>query len=99
MRKLFWQGIPPNVRGRVWLAALGNDLHITKGKLFSKNCFILKKQIKLSNFIVILDLFEIFRKRAADAKQGNVITSSSGVIYLLYLYFFLKKKYRLKKQK
>jgi hypothetical protein len=30
---------------------------------------------------VLLDLFDIFRRRAADAKQGNVITSDSGVCF------------------
>lgn len=28
-RELWWQGIPPNVRGKVWMLAIGNDLHIT----------------------------------------------------------------------
>lgn len=28
-RDLWWQGIPPSVRGRVWKLAVGNDLNIT----------------------------------------------------------------------
>ncbi|XP_026990040.1 TBC1 domain family member 14 isoform X3 [Tachysurus fulvidraco] len=28
-RDLWWQGIPPSVRGRVWSLAIGNDLNIT----------------------------------------------------------------------
>ncbi|XP_064468522.1 TBC1 domain family member 12-like [Ornithodoros turicata] len=28
-RDLWWQGIPPSVRGRVWKLAIGNDLNIT----------------------------------------------------------------------
>ncbi|KJE92173.1 RabGAP/TBC domain-containing protein, variant [Capsaspora owczarzaki ATCC 30864] len=29
VEELVWHGIPPNVRGKVWLLAAGNDLHIT----------------------------------------------------------------------
>lgn len=28
-RDLWWQGLPPSVRGKVWKLAIGNDLHIT----------------------------------------------------------------------
>lgn len=31
VRDLWWQGIPPSVRGRVWSLAVGNDLNITHG--------------------------------------------------------------------
>jgi hypothetical protein len=59
-RKLIWAGVPPSLRGRVWLAATGNDLHVTR------------------------DLYEIFRKRASDAKAAtvadNALRTSSGVL-------------------
>eukprot|EP00064_Thunnus_orientalis_P016030 superscaffoldBa00003090_g16093 len=29
VRDLWWQGIPPSVRGKVWSLAVGNDLNIT----------------------------------------------------------------------
>ncbi|CAL8258982.1 unnamed protein product [Lota lota] len=29
VRELWWQGLPPSVRGRVWSLAIGNDLNIT----------------------------------------------------------------------
>lgn len=29
MRDLWWQGLPPNVRGKVWSLAVGNELNIT----------------------------------------------------------------------
>lgn len=28
-RDLWWQGLPPSVRGKVWRLAIGNDLNIT----------------------------------------------------------------------
>lgn len=28
-RDLWWQGVPPSVRGRVWMLAIGNELNIT----------------------------------------------------------------------
>lgn len=52
-RKLIWAGVPPSLRGRVWLAATGNDLHVTR------------------------DLFDIFRKRAADAKAASLAADAA----------------------
>lgn len=31
VRELWWQGLPPGVRGRVWSLAIGNELNITPG--------------------------------------------------------------------
>ncbi len=31
-RDLWWLGIPPSVRGKVWKLAIGNDLNLTSGK-------------------------------------------------------------------
>lgn len=30
VRDLWWQGVPPNVRGKIWKLAIGNDLNITE---------------------------------------------------------------------
>eukprot|EP01137_Pigoraptor_chileana_P036933 Opistho-2@33285 len=30
LRDLWWQGLPPSLRGRIWGLAIGNDLHITR---------------------------------------------------------------------
>ena len=30
-RDLWWQGVPPSVRGKVWSLAVGNELNITHG--------------------------------------------------------------------
>ena len=32
-RELWWMGIPPSVRGKVWQLAIGNELNLTSGKL------------------------------------------------------------------
>ncbi|MBN3304397.1 NOC3L protein, partial [Amia calva] len=32
VRDLWWQGLPPSVRGKVWSLAIGNELNITPGK-------------------------------------------------------------------
>ncbi|TKC50960.1 hypothetical protein EI555_001272, partial [Monodon monoceros] len=32
VRDLWWQGIPPSVRGKVWSLAIGNELNITHGR-------------------------------------------------------------------
>ena len=31
-RDLWWHGLPPSVRGKVWQLAFGNDLNITHGE-------------------------------------------------------------------
>uniref|UniRef100_A0A8C9T2G8 TBC1 domain family member 12 n=1 Tax=Scleropages formosus TaxID=113540 RepID=A0A8C9T2G8_SCLFO len=31
VRELWWQGLPPSVRGKVWSLAIGNELNITHG--------------------------------------------------------------------
>ena len=31
-RDIWWQGIPPSIRGKVWILAIGNELNITHGK-------------------------------------------------------------------
>ena len=31
MLELWWQGLPPGVRGKVWIRAIGNELNISKG--------------------------------------------------------------------
>jgi hypothetical protein len=30
-RKMWWNGIPPRLRGQVWSKAVGNDLEVTEG--------------------------------------------------------------------
>jgi len=37
VRDLWWQGLPPSVRGKVWSLAIGNDLNITDG---TNVCFV-----------------------------------------------------------
>lgn len=32
VRDLWWQGLPPGVRGKVWKKAIGNDLNISSGE-------------------------------------------------------------------
>lgn len=34
-RELWWSGLPPCVRGKVWKLAIGNELNITEGKHYS----------------------------------------------------------------
>lgn len=31
LRRLWWDGIPGNLRGRLWVAAIGNGLALSKG--------------------------------------------------------------------
>ena len=46
-RELWWQGLPPSVRGKVWKLAIGNDLHITRGMLpLILNKLVLDNNIK-----------------------------------------------------
>uniref|UniRef100_A0A6Q2XZ46 Rab-GAP TBC domain-containing protein n=1 Tax=Esox lucius TaxID=8010 RepID=A0A6Q2XZ46_ESOLU len=40
VRELWWQGLPPSIRGRVWSLAIGNELNITPGN-HSAHCLTL----------------------------------------------------------
>uniref|UniRef100_A0A672RRE2 TBC1 domain family member 14 n=1 Tax=Sinocyclocheilus grahami TaxID=75366 RepID=A0A672RRE2_SINGR len=40
VRDLWWQGLPPSVRGKVWSLAIGNELNITDGMNGFYVCFI-----------------------------------------------------------
>lgn len=31
VQELWWLGLPPGVRGQVWIRAIGNELNISKG--------------------------------------------------------------------
>lgn len=41
---LWWRGIPPSIRGKVWKLAIGNDLNVTAGQrlknAFCDSCFV-----------------------------------------------------------
>jgi len=31
VQELWWQGLPPGIRGQVWIRAIGNELNLSKG--------------------------------------------------------------------
>lgn len=82
-RELWWQGLPPSVRGKVWKLAIGNDLHITQGwfsllaivnSWIDYNC-----TYWLSVVTFFPELFDIFQSHAYEKlfttrlnKQKNV---------------------------
>jgi len=37
VQDLWWQGLPPGVRGEVWKRAIGNDLNISPGKVWLRH--------------------------------------------------------------
>uniref|UniRef100_A0A672PUL4 Rab-GAP TBC domain-containing protein n=1 Tax=Sinocyclocheilus grahami TaxID=75366 RepID=A0A672PUL4_SINGR len=48
VRDLWWQGLPPNVRGKVWSLAIGNELNITSGFFLFYSLSLI-----LSNVVVV----------------------------------------------
>ena len=42
-RELWWMGIPPSVRGKVWKLAIGNELNLTSGRLTTTIYYITRK--------------------------------------------------------
>lgn len=56
-RDLWWNGLPPSVRGRVWKLAIGNELNITSGKnmfyMFLSSKTVLKTCGKISTVLII----------------------------------------------
>lgn len=39
-RDLWWQGLPPSVRGQVWRLAIGNDLNVTRNLIVLFSAFL-----------------------------------------------------------
>lgn len=81
MRDLWWQGLPPSVRGKVWSLAVGNELNITPGErnpfICAINCCInLKLDACVHNWLLpftlmaicfmLPELYEIFLSRAKE---------------------------------
>lgn len=54
VRELWWQGLPPSVRGKVWSLAVGNELNITPGlySIFSYSHTCKKPSSELQNRLV-----------------------------------------------
>ncbi len=57
VRDLWWQGLPPSVRGKVWSLAIGNELNITDGMNVFYVCFIahnlhIQENITLDIFLI-----------------------------------------------
>ena len=63
-----WYGIPPSIRGKAWLALLGNDLKITPGESYT--CIAIDYKVYvLINFV---DLYRILSARAQEAARHAV---------------------------
>ncbi|CAB4026061.1 TBC1 domain family member 12 isoform X1, partial [Paramuricea clavata] len=68
--ELWWLGLPPSVRGRVWKLAFGNDLHITQELFEIFRCHAEQKLLNNEN--------SKSRLRSEDlaAKSQNFVTDS-----------------------
>lgn len=42
LRKLWWEGVPTSMRGKMWENAVGNPLSLSKGDAFAQICFSLR---------------------------------------------------------
>lgn len=75
MRTLWWHGLPPSVRGRVWFLAFGNDLRLTHEDYFSNMC---KASIKiaLSLGCSINDIIKI----SQDTQDDKIYQLFSGTV-------------------
>lgn len=67
-RELWWQGIPPSVRGRVWMLAIGNELNITP-ELFE--IFLLRAKDRIK-YISDLDSDEESEEVHAGDREDSV---------------------------
>eukprot|EP00731_Ephydatia_muelleri_P020298 Em0013g25a len=65
VQELWWKGLPPGVRGKVWLKAIGNDLNITQElyKIFLSRCKA--KMVELEKAGTMVD-----QDRGVDREQS-----------------------------
>uniref|UniRef100_W5KBY7 TBC1 domain family member 12 n=1 Tax=Astyanax mexicanus TaxID=7994 RepID=W5KBY7_ASTMX len=66
VRDLWWQGLPPNVRGKVWSLAIGNELNITSGITMEHRRQIVKSSLDL----IKLDISRTFPSLFIFQKGG-----------------------------
>ncbi|MEQ2201170.1 hypothetical protein XENOCAPTIV_008585, partial [Xenoophorus captivus] len=90
VRELWWQGLPPGVRGRVWSLAIGNELNITPAAPTGP---VEERLDVLSNFLLsvqggpyhdllhsVLGAYTCYRP---DIGYGSVALSSPSVFQML----------------
>ena len=58
MLELWWQGLPPGIRGQVWIRAIGNELNISKGRHAGR-----QQGVNLLLYMSCLELYEISLRR------------------------------------
>jgi len=45
LRKLWWQGVPTSMRGKMWESAVGNPLSLSKGRALPKYVFLVRSLV------------------------------------------------------
>lgn len=87
VRELWWQGIPPSVRGKVWSLAIGNELNITHGEAAVLSTVFIKWNGKgtflyllwcgceemLSSYAFLMLLWCVLFKNTASFNLGAVL--------------------------
>ncbi len=63
---MWWQGIPPSIRGKVWMMAIGNELNITP-ELFEIFLARAKDRIKVFSEPDIEDAEEVHEASREDS--------------------------------
>lgn len=73
MLELWWQGLPPGVRGPVWIRAIGNELNISKGiYIYTYYTYIIwQLRINIFHFTSYTELYEISRRRC-NSKLSDI---------------------------
>lgn len=73
VRELWWQGLPPSVRGKVWSLAVGNELNITPGMPLTDHmlmCWLFSKK----NVNFCLKKLYVFLSEEMDfARSGTIV--------------------------
>ena len=80
-RDMWWYGIPPSVRGKVWQLAFGNDLNITQGKSL---CQVSRKSIGCGVWVHLkyFSFFPILLQRKKENFYDFLYDSQSHKIFL-----------------
>ncbi|GFN83403.1 TBC1 domain family member 14 [Plakobranchus ocellatus] len=66
VRDLWWMGLPPSVRGKIWKLAIGNDLNITHGTLDAEEAPNKESSVK----VIKLDVSRTFPHLCIFQKGG-----------------------------
>lgn len=86
VRDLWWQGVPPSVRGKVWCLAIGNELNITPGEHDSCCTFHICLFLIICGHLAQCNI-SLMNHTNTDCVQMNCVDTEAAVVFVTTVVF------------